>query len=77
MSGEISLRGRVLPIGGLREKSMAAYTHRLSTVIIPEDNLPDLAEVDEAVRKHTQFISANHLDTVIGNALTADPGAAN
>ena len=77
MTGEISLRGRVLPIGGLREKSMAAYTHRLSTVIIPEDNLPDLAEVDEAVRKHTQFISANHLDTVIGNALTADPGAAN
>ena len=75
MTGEISLRGRVMPIGGLREKAMAAYTHRLTTVIIPEDNHADLSEVDAAVKKNTRFITARNLDTVIGNALTADPAA--
>ena len=73
MTGEISLRGRVMPIGGLREKAMAAYTNRLTTVIIPEDNHADLNEVDAAVKEHTRFITARNLDTVIGNALTADP----
>lgn len=73
MTGEISLRGRVMPIGGLREKAMAAYTHRLTTVIIPEDNSADLSEVDATVKETTRFITARNLDTVIGNALTADP----
>lgn len=73
MTGEISLRGRVMPIGGLREKAMAAYTHRLTTVIIPEGNHADLSEVDSAVKENTRFITARNLDTVIGNALTADP----
>ena len=73
MTGEISLRGRVMPIGGLREKAMAAYTNRLTTVIIPEDNQADLHEVDAAVKESTRFITARNLDTVIGNALTADP----
>lgn len=73
MTGEISLRGRVLPIGGLREKSMAAYTHHLSTVIIPEENQSDLYEVDPAVKAHTRFIPAKHLDTVLQNALVSDP----
>ncbi len=76
MTGEISLRGRVMPIGGLREKAMAAYTHKLSTVIIPEDNKADLSEVDAAVKEHTSFITARSLDTVIGHALTADPSTA-
>ena len=76
MTGEISLRGRVMPIGGLREKAMAAYTHRLTTVIIPEENQSDLSEVDTVVRENTRFISACHLDTVIGNALIHDPAAA-
>ena len=76
MTGEISLRGRVMPIGGLREKAMAAYTHRLTTVIIPEDNHADLSEVDGAVKEHTKFITARNLDTVIGHALTADPSVA-
>ena len=76
MTGEISLRGRVMPIGGLREKSMAAYTHRMTTVIIPEDNTADLSEVDTVVKENTRFIAARHLDTVIGHALTADPAAA-
>ena len=75
MTGEISLRGRVMPIGGLREKAMAAYTHRLTTVIIPEGNHADLSEVDETVKENTRFIIARNLDTVIGNALTADPAA--
>ena len=76
MTGEISLRGRVMPIGGLREKSMAAYTHHMTTVIIPEGNQSDLSEVDAVVKENTRFIPARHLDTVIGHALTADPAMA-
>lgn len=76
MTGEISLRGRVMPIGGLREKAMAAYTHKLTTVIIPEENNADLSEVDTAVKERTRFITAKNLDTVIGNALTSDPSVA-
>ena len=75
MTGEISLRGRVMAIGGLREKAMAAYTHHLTTVIIPEDNNADLSDVDVTVKANTRFITARNLDTVIGNALTADPAA--
>ena len=69
MTGEISLRGRVLPIGGLREKSMAAYTHHMKTVIIPQDNEADLAEVDHVVKEHVRFITASHLDAVMETAL--------
>ncbi len=77
MTGEISLRGRVMPIGGLREKTMAAFTHHIDTVIIPEDNASDLNEIDPTVREKTHFITARSLDTVIGNALVSDPSAAN
>ena len=70
MTGEITLRGRVLPIGGLREKTMAAYTHHIKTVIIPEDNRADLAEVDDEVRDHVRFVPAAQLDTVLQTALT-------
>ncbi len=73
MTGEISLRGRVMPIGGLREKTMAAFTHQMKTVIIPEENQADLAEVDEVVKKHIHFVTAKELDTVIKLALTRDP----
>lgn len=73
MTGEISLRGRVLPIGGLREKSMAAYTHHMKTVIIPQQNEPDLDEVDAVVKQHVRFITASHLDTVMENALLPKP----
>ena len=75
MTGEISLRGKVMPIGGLREKTMAAYTHHMHTVIIPEDNRSDLAEIDETVREKTHFVTAACLDTVIGTALVSDPAA--
>ncbi len=71
MTGEITLHGRVLPIGGLREKSMAAYKNGISTVIIPEDNLPDLEEVDEAVKANVSFVSAKTLDTVLETALVS------
>jgi len=69
MTGEITLRGRVLPIGGLREKTMAAYTHHMKTVIIPEENTPDLAEVDAKVKENVNFVPAAQLDTVLKTAL--------
>ncbi len=76
MTGEISLRGRVMPIGGLREKSMAAYTRHMSTVLIPEDNLSDLQDVDAVVRDSVEFIPAKHLDAVIEHALVRHPSTA-
>ena len=75
MTGEISLRGRVLPIGGLKEKTMAAYTHHMKTVIIPAENESDLAEVDGVVRDHVHFVTASHLDTVLQTALVSRPDA--
>ncbi|MBR2338667.1 MAG: endopeptidase La, partial [Clostridia bacterium] len=69
MTGEISLRGKVLPIGGLKEKTMAAYRHHMDTVVIPQDNESDLAEVDETVKKHLKFVTARTVDTVVETAL--------
>ena len=69
MTGEVSIRGRVLPIGGLKEKTMAALRHGISTVIIPEDNRRDLEEIDQTVRKSLNFITASTVDTVLDAAL--------
>jgi ATP-dependent Lon protease len=69
MTGEISLRGRVLAIGGLKEKTMAALRHGIQTVIIPKDNERDLEEIDPIVRKSLNFISAQTVDTVLEAAL--------
>lgn len=69
MTGEITLRGRVLPIGGLREKTMAAYRAGMKTVIIPYDNISDLDEVDPVVKEAIEFIPASDIDTVLKNAL--------
>lgn len=69
MTGEISIRGRVLPIGGLKEKTMAAYRHGIKTVIIPEDNLKDLEEIDKVVRKSLSFCTVSHADDVIKCAI--------
>ena len=69
MTGEISIRGRVLPIGGLKEKTMAALRHGVSTVIIPEDNRRDLEEIDQTVRKKLNFITATTVDAVLEAAL--------
>ena len=69
MTGEISLRGRVLAIGGLKEKTMAALRHGISTVIIPKDNERDLEEIDQTVRAALNFVMASHIDTVLETAL--------
>ena len=69
MTGEISLRGRVLPIGGLKEKTMAAMRHGIRTVIIPKDNERDLSEIDPTVRKALNFVTAETVDTVLHTAL--------
>ena len=69
MTGEISLRGRVMAIGGLKEKTMAALRHGISTVIIPKDNERDLEEIDQTVRRALNFVVASHIDTVLDTAL--------
>lgn len=69
MTGEITLRGKVLPIGGLKEKTMAAYRAGIKTVIIPEDNNSDLAEIDSVVRDNIKFVTAKNLDTVFKTAI--------
>ncbi len=65
MTGEISLRGRVMAIGGLKEKTMAALRNGISTVIIPADNVPDLSEIDQQVRCALHFIPAAHVDDIL------------
>lgn len=72
MTGEITLRGKVLAIGGLREKSMAAYKNGMKTVLIPEDNAPDLEKVNEIVKKSIEFIPVSTLDEVLSIALKSD-----
>lgn len=72
MTGEITLRGKVLPIGGLKEKTMAAYRAGIKTVIIPEDNSPDLVDIDPVVKNSLKFVLADKLDTVFKNALEQD-----
>ena len=69
MTGEISLRGRVMAIGGLKEKTMAALRHGIKTVIIPKDNERDLEEIDQTVRSALHFVTATTIDTVLETAL--------
>lgn len=69
MTGEVTLRGKVLPIGGLKEKTMAAYSHGVDTVILPEDNVPDITEIDEVVRKSLSFIPVGSISDVLNVAL--------
>lgn len=69
MTGEITLLGRVLPIGGLREKTMAALRSGIHTVIIPAENEPDLAEIDQTVRAALHFVMADSMDEVLAAAL--------
>ena len=70
MTGEVTLRGRVLPIGGLREKTMAAKRSGIRTVIIPKENHKDLADIDPAVREALRFVTAETVDAVFAHALT-------
>ena len=69
MTGEITLRGRVLPIGGLREKTMAAMRAGVKTVIIPADNEADLENIDQTVRRALEFVPTDHVDKVLDVAL--------
>lgn len=69
MTGEITLRGKVLPIGGLREKSMAAYRNGMKTVIIPYDNIKDLEEVDDIVKEKVEFKPVKHITEVLEIAI--------
>jgi len=69
MTGEISLRGRVMAIGGLKEKTMAALRHGVTTVIIPKDNEKDLEEIDQTVRGRLNFVTASDVSTVLETAL--------
>ncbi len=69
MTGEITLRGRVLPIGGLKEKSLAAHRAGLKTIIMPKDNEKDIEEIPETVRQDLTFVPAEHLDQVLEIAL--------
>jgi ATP-dependent Lon protease len=73
MTGEITLRGRVLPIGGLKEKLLAALRAGVTTVFIPKDNEKDLAEIPDSVKKALTIIAVSHVDEVIGKALVRAP----
>jgi ATP-dependent Lon protease len=70
MTGEVTLRGKVLPVGGIKEKVIAAHRAGCKTVILPRDNERDLAEVPEFVRKDLRFVFAEHMDEVLREALT-------
>ena len=74
MTGEISLHGRVLPIGGLREKTMAALRNGVKTVVIPKDNVPDLEEIDQSVRAQLTFVPVETIDEVLARALPVAEG---
>ena len=69
MTGEVTLRGRVLAIGGLREKSMAAYRGGVKTVFIPKDNLADLEEVDAVVKENIKFVPVSNVAEILDYAL--------
>jgi len=69
MTGEVTLRGRVLPIGGLKEKSIAAARSGLKTIIIPQDNLRDIEDIPIEVRNNLNIVTATKLEDVIKRAL--------
>jgi ATP-dependent Lon protease len=76
MTGEITLRGRVLPIGGLKEKMIAALRGGIDTVLIPKENEKDLADIPPAIRRGLRIVTVEHMDEVLGNALSlSDPEA--
>jgi ATP-dependent Lon protease len=72
MTGEITLRGKVLAIGGLKEKSLAAYRGGIRRIIIPKDNLRDIDDVPEEVRQNIEYIAVESVDQVLDNILKKD-----
>ncbi|TRM12851.1 endopeptidase La [Lentibacillus cibarius] len=77
MTGEITLRGRVLPIGGLKEKSLSAHRAGITTIIMPEENEKDIEDIPESVRSGLTFIKVSHLDQVLKHALTEEKHESN
>ena len=75
MTGEITLRGKVLAIGGLKEKTMAAYTAGVKTVLIPHDNLKDLNDIDPLAKENLEFIPCKTIDDVLSAALVSNEDA--
>jgi ATP-dependent Lon protease len=73
MTGEITLRGRVLPIGGLKEKLLAALRGGIKTVLIPEENAKDLVEISDSVKSGLEIIPVNRMDEVLTRALVRMP----
>jgi ATP-dependent Lon protease len=73
MTGEITLRGRVLPIGGLKEKLLAALRAEIKTVVIPKDNMKDLADIPDNVKRGMNIVPAESLDQVLEQALVSKP----
>ncbi len=69
MTGEITLRGKVLPIGGLKEKCLAAYRNGIKTIIIPIENQKDIVEIPDEIRKEIKFVIAENVDTVFNTAI--------
>lgn len=72
MTGEVTLRGRVLPIGGLKEKALAAHRAGIKTIILPTDNRRDLSELPQNVRRQLNFVFADHMDEVLATALVGE-----
>jgi len=73
MTGEITLRGRVLPIGGLKEKLLAALRGGIKTVLIPEENAKDLVEISDAVKSGLEIVPVARMDEVLARALVRKP----
>ena len=75
MTGEITLRGKVLPVGGLKEKALAAFRVGINTILIPRENEKDLADIPEDISKQLQFRLVENMDEVLETALIAEPTA--
>jgi ATP-dependent Lon protease len=73
MTGEITLRGRVLPIGGLKEKLLAALRGGIKTVLIPEENAKDLVDISESVKSGLEIVPVTRMDEVLARALMRAP----
>lgn len=74
MTGEITLRGRVLPIGGLKEKSLAAHRAGYKKILLPKDNERDLRDIPDSVKEDVVFVPVSHMDQVLEHALVEQPG---
>jgi ATP-dependent Lon protease len=73
MTGEITLRGRVLPVGGFKEKSMAAHRAGIKTIIVPRRNQKDMVEIPKKIQRDLEFIFVDRMDDVLPVALAPDP----